>query len=357
MADEQDIRRTLVAHSPLRRRPHVMLRRMLDWLPPDTPLWGPDAPVARLEARLAALLGKPRALFFPSGTMAQQVALRIHAERSGRHAFAAHPLNHVDLWEQRGYAVVHGLRFQSAGDANTLLTLDDLNTIQEPIAALLVELPQRELGGVLPSWDDLVAQVGWARERGAAAHLDGARLWESQPFYDRPHAEIAGLFDSVYVSLYKGLEGVRGAVLAGDEDLIEQAMVWRHRLGGAIPDAWPLAVAAQLGLDEVLPRMGDYRDHAVALAAAITRDAGVAVTPDPPQTSMFHVLLPVDVAAVTAARDAILAEHGVQLFSHAGTESIPGRCRFELTVGENAMEFTPDEVGMLITDLVARARG
>jgi threonine aldolase len=357
MAGELDIRRSLMSHSPLRRRPHLMLRRMLDWLPPDTPLWGPDAPVAQLEARLAELLGKPRALFFPSGTMAQQVALRIHAERTGRLAFAAHPLNHVDLWEQRGYSVVHGLRFQAAGDANTMLTLDDLNTVQEPVSALLIELPQRELGGLLPSWDDLVAQVGWARERGAAAHLDGARLWESQPFYDRPHAEIAALFDTVYVSLYKGLEGVRGAVLAGDEDTIEQAMVWRHRLGGAIPDAWPLAVAAQLGLDEILPRMAAYRDHAVALAGAITKDGIVAVTPDPPQTLMFHVLLPVDVDAATAARDAILDEHGVQLFGRAGTEAVPGRCRFELTVGENAMEFTPDEVGALIADLVARARG
>jgi threonine aldolase len=357
MAGEQDIRRTLLAHSPLRRRPQVMLRRMLDWLPPGASLWEADAPVAQLETRLAELLGKPRALFFPSGTMAQQVALRIHAERTGRHAFAAHPLNHVDLWEQRGYAVVHGLRFQAAGDPHTLLTLDDLDTVHEPVAALLVELPQRELGGLLPSWDDLVAQVGWARDRGAATHLDGARLWEAQPFYDRPHAEIAGLFDTVYVSLYKGLEGVRGAVLAGDEDTIEQAVVWRHRLGGAIPDAWPLAVAALLGLDEILPRMAAFRDHAVALAGAITAGGVVAVTPDPPQTPMFHVLLPVDVDAATAARDAILDEHGVQLFGRVGTEKIPGRCRFELTVSENAMAFTPDEVGAFLADLVARARG
>ena len=80
------------------------------------------------------------------------------------------------------------------------------------------ELPQRDIGGLLPAWDDLREQVVAARERGAATHLDGARLWEAQPFYGRPHAEIAGLFDSVYVSLYKGLQGVRGAVLAADAD-------------------------------------------------------------------------------------------------------------------------------------------
>ena len=71
---------------------------MLDWLPADTALYGPDSPVARLEARVAELLGKQRALFFPSGTMAQQVALRVHAERLGRLTFTAHPHNHLDRW-------------------------------------------------------------------------------------------------------------------------------------------------------------------------------------------------------------------------------------------------------------------
>ncbi len=356
MSGEQDIRRSLVSHSPLRRAPEVMLRRMLDWLPPGMPLWGDDAPVAQLERRLADLLGKPTALFFPSGTMAQQVALRIHAERTGRPTFTAHRTNHLDLWEQRGYAVVHGLRYQPAGDAHQPLTRADLDDVREPVGALLIELPQREIGGVLPTWDELTAQVAWARDRGAAAHLDGARLWESQPFYDRPHAEIAGLFDTVYVSLYKGLEGVRGAVLAGPEDVIAEADIWRQRLGGAIPDAWPLAVAAMLGLDEVLPRMAAFRDHAVAIAAALTAGGVADVLPDPPQTPMFHARLPVPAAAAEAASRELLAEQGIHLFTRARPESWPDRCRLEVTVGENAMEFSPDEVAALMSDVVARAR-
>lgn len=352
---EQDIQRSLVAHAPTRRRPHTMLRRMLDRVSPDAELHGPDAPVARLEERLAELLGKPRALFFPTGTMAQQVALRIHAERTGRPTFTAHPTNHLDLWEQRGYAAVHGLRYQPAGAGDRLLTLDDLQHVAEPVSALLIELPQREIGGFLPTWDDLNAQVAWARDRGAAAHLDGARLWEAQPFYNRPHAEIAALFDTVYVSLYKGLEGVRGAVLAGDEDTIGQADVWRQRLGGALPDAWPFAVAAMIGLDDILPRMPAFRDHAVAIAKALTAGDVATVVPDPPQTPLFHVLLPVDAEAATAARDELIAEQGVQVFSRAKAESVPGRCRFELTISENAMEFRPDEVVELIDELVRRA--
>ena len=281
--------------------------------------------------------------------------MRIHAERAGRPAFAAHPANHLDLWEQRGYSAVHGLRFQPVGEPTRLLTLDDLAKLSEPVAALLIELPQREIGGLLPDWDELNAQVGWAREHGVATHLDGARLWEAQPFYDRSHAVIARLFDTVYVSLYKGLEGIRGAVLAGDEDTIGQAEVWRLRLGGAIPDAWPLAIAASIGLDDILPRMAAFRDHAVAIAGRLTAGEVATVVPMPPQTPLFHVLIPVDAEAATAARDALIAERGVQVFSRARPESVPGWCRFEVTVSENAMEFTPDEVVELIDELVRRA--
>lgn len=315
----------------------------------------PAGPVAQLETRLAELLGKPRALFFPSGTMAQQVALRIHAERVGRPTFTAHPANHLDLWENRGYSAVHGLRFLPAGENTRLLTLDDLRQVGEPVSALLIELPQREIGGLLPAWEDLAAQVQWARDRGAAAHLDGARLWESQPYYNRSHAEIAALFDTVYVSLYKGLEGVRGAVLAGDEETIGQAEVWRQRLGGAIPDAWPLAIAGLIGLDEILPRMSAFRDHAVAVAKAIAARGGAKVVPEPPQTPLFHILLPVDAASATAARDDLIKERGVQVFSLAREESVPGWCGFEITISEHSMGFTPDEVADLIDELLQRA--
>lgn len=328
---------------------------MLDRVGPDVGLYGPDAPVAQLERRISQLLGKPKALFFPSGTMAQQVAMRVHAERTGRPTFTAHPANHLDLWEQRGYAVVHGLRFAPAGEPTRLLTLDDLLEVREPVGALLIELPQREIGGLLPGWDELNAQIAWARDRGAAVHLDGARLWEAQTFYNRPHAEIAGLFDTVYVSLYKGLEGIRGAVLAGDEDTIGEAEVWRQRLGGALPDAWPLAVAAMIGLDDLLPRMSAFRDHAVAIAAALVANGTVTVVPETPQTPLFHVLLPVSADAATRARDEMLAEQGVQVFTRARPESVPGWCGFEIMVGENAMEFTPGEVAELIDELVKRA--
>ncbi|UQS25617.1 beta-eliminating lyase-related protein [Amycolatopsis thermalba] len=227
LVDETKIKRTLASHGPVWRRPRAMLERWLARVGEDA---SPAEPVASLEERIASLLGKPAALFFPSGTMAQQVALRVHAERSGRRTFAAHPYTHLDNWEEQGYAAVHGLRFRPVGDRNELMRLADLEAVGEPLAAVVWELPQRDLGGVLPAWDELAAQVGYARSRGAAAHVDGARLWEAQPFYGTEFPKIAGLFDSVYVSLYKGLQGVRGAVLAGDE-----ALVGRPRCGAG---AW-----------------------------------------------------------------------------------------------------------------------
>ncbi|TQM78034.1 L-threonine aldolase [Saccharothrix saharensis] len=342
------ISRSLVQHSALRQDPHAVLRRMLDRVTPGTRL---DEPTAALERRIADLLGKPAALFFPTGTMAQQTALRVHAERTGRRTFAAHPQTHLAVWEEQGYSAVHGLRHHAVGDREHLITLDDLADVREPIAALLLELPQRDLGGLLPTWDELVAQTAWAHDRGAAAHLDGARLWEAQTGYDRSFAEIAALFDTVYVSLYKGLEGVRGAVLAGDRDTVDAASVWRRRLGGATPDSWPAAVTALMGLDEVLPRMAEFRDHAVAVAAAINADGYATTRPEVPRTPLFHVHIPAPKDAVAAAAKRILEETGVELPQRPRSATDPTRCSIELTIGVVSLDFTPQEVADLIRQL------
>ncbi|MQT03077.1 threonine aldolase [Streptomyces jumonjinensis] len=348
------VRRSLFLHAPIRRSPRTMLERMLELVDESTPPDGPDGPVAVLERRLAELLGKEAALFFPTGAMAQQAVLRVHADRSGRRTFAAHPQSNLDLWEEQGYNAVHGLRFHRTGDPFELMTAEDLAATGEPLAAAVWELPQRDLGGRLPEWDDLCHQVALVRASGAVAHLDGARLWEAQTYYRRPFDQIAALFDSVYVSLYKGLQGVRGAVLATDADTARAVGVWRRRLGGDITDAWPLALAALAGLDTLAPRMSAYRDHAIAIAAAINADGTARTCPAPPQTPIFHVHLPAPRKLVEQAGAALLAEQGVQLWGRVRSGPDPFRCSFEVTVGENAMEFTPDEVTALIHDLLAR---
>ncbi|SMC84932.1 L-threonine aldolase [Lentzea albidocapillata] len=307
-----------------------------------------------LEERVAGLLGKPEALFFPSGTMAQQVALRVHADRTGRRSFAGHPQTHLHVWENQGYNALHGLRFHPVGDRNELFGLDDLKAVREPLAAVVFELPQRDIGGVLPAFADLAAQTAWARRSGAAAHCDGARLWEAQTGYDATFAEISALFDTVYVSLYKGLEGVRGAVLAGDGETIGQAAVWRRRMGGAIADAWPLAAIALMGMDVNLPRMAEFRDHAQALARAINEDGFAHTTPDVPATPLFHVHLPLSRHDAQRAAEHLLRETGIRLFLYTRSNPDPRRCSFEVSVGISGLEFTPREVVELIRGLPSR---
>ncbi|MFI6504025.1 threonine aldolase family protein [Nonomuraea typhae] len=350
------VRRSLFLHAPIRRTPRLVLERMLSLVDAGTPADGPDGPVAVLERRLAGLLGKETALFFPSGTMAQQVALRLHADRLGRRTFAAHPQTHLDVWEEQGYNAVHGLRLHRTGDPHELMTAADLDAIGEPIAAAVWELPQRDIGGLLPEWEDLSGQVTLVRATGAAAHLDGARIWEAQTYYRRPPAEIAALFDTVYVSLYKSLQGVRGAVLAADAATVAAARVWRQRLGGGIADAWLLALAALAELGTLDTRMPAYREHAVAVAAAVNADGAARAHPDPPQTPLFHIHLPAPRRAVELAGAQILAEHGIQLWGRVRSNPDPDRCSFEVSVGENAMEFTPGEVVTLIHDVLGRAR-
>src|SRR5580693_385606 len=177
----------LAGHGP------VTAARLLAGIPVGTvpDRYGDGGVVAELEAEVAGLLGKPAAAFLPSGTMAQQSVLRVHADRRQRRTVVFHPMCHLDRHEGQAYQRLHGLTGRPAGDPDRLLTIADLTAISERPAALLIELPQRDLGGQQPPWDDLAAQAEWARARGAAVHMDGARLWESAAGYGRPPAEIA----------------------------------------------------------------------------------------------------------------------------------------------------------------------
>ena len=351
--------RSLSLHGNQRRAPAHKLRAMLDRVDDgDQPdVYGVGGVVTRLEERVAALLGKESAVLMPTGSMASQVALRLHADARSCRTVAFHPRAHVEVHERKGYAVVHGLTGLLLGDADRLVTPGDLAAVREPLAAVLLELPQRDLGGLLPEWDDLVAQTTWARERGTAVHLDGARLWEAQPYYGRPHAEIAALFDTVYVSLYKGLEGLAGALLAGPAEHAEQAREWRARLGGQLHNAWPLALSAEDGLDNLVPRMPAFWERATELAAAMATVPGIEVVPDPPQTPLFHVLVHASMEALERAHAQLVEERGVELFRYARPTTSPRWSRFELTVGENAMAFEVGEVRELITHLASAARG
>ena len=340
--------RSLTGHGPVRASD------LLATIPADTAVdrYGAGGVVAELEAEVAALLGQEAAVHLPSGTMAQQAVLRVHAERTGRRTVLFHPECHLDRHEGRALERLHALVGRPVGDRHRLLALEDLRAVAEPPAALVVELPQRDLGGQQPAWDDLVAQVSWARERGAAVHLDGARLWEAAAGYGRSPAEVAALFDTTYVSFYKGIGALPGCALAGPADVVAQVREWRGRMGGTLFGLWPGAASALTLLRRRLPLMPAYLERARAVADAVRDLPGVTVVPDPPQTPMLHLLLRTPPEAFVAASRA-LAREGLWTWERAMTTPDPGVQRVELSVGDATCALPLEEVRAALAALTA----
>ena len=340
----------LTGHGP------VTAAAMLAGIPAGTipDRYGDGGVVAELEAEIAGLLDKPAAVFLPSGTMAQQSVLRVHADRRQRRTIVFHPMCHLDQHEGQAFARLHGLTGRRAGHPDRLLTIDDLTGIAEPPAALLIELPQRDLGGQQPDWDDLQAQVGWARGRGAAVHLDGARLWESAAGYGRPPAGIAALFDTVYVSFYKGIGALAGCCVAGPADVLAEVREWRQRMGGTLYGLWPNAASALSCLRRRLPLMPAYLGHAREIAAALRGTPGVRVIPDPPQVPMMHLLLDTTQDGFAAAARRLAAEQQIWTWPNAVITADPGVQRVELSVGDATCALPPEQVRDIIAALTAR---
>src|ERR1039458_3903029 len=327
---------------------------LLATIPPDTVTdrYGEGGAVTELESEIMLVLGKPAAVFVPSGTMAQQAVLRVHADRRQRRAIVFHPACHIDTHEGRGYERLHQLTGRPAGEPDRLLTVTDLEQVAEPIGALVIELPQRDLGGQQPDWAGLEAQVAWARERGAAVHLDGARLWEPWAGDGKPPTEIAAQFDTVYVSFYKGLGALPGCCVAGPEDVVAEVREWRHRMGGTLFGLWPNAASALSCLARRLPLMPRYLSHTRAIADALRDLPGVTIIPDPPQTPMLHLLLRTTAEDFTAAAKRLAAEQGVWTWPAAMSTADPGTQRVELTVGDAPLGPRPAQGGEFIRALL-----
>lgn len=326
---------------------------MLATIPADTVAdrYGQGGVVAELEQEVARILGKEASLFLPSGTMAQQITLRVHADRRGRRGIVFHPWSHLDWHEERGYERLHQLHGIPAGPLGERLSLKALEAIHESPAALVLELPQRDIGGQLPSWEELAAQVNWARSQGAAVHMDGARLWEASPYYGKTPGEVAALFDTVYVSFYKGLGGITGCSVAGPRDIIDEVAVWRVRHGGRLFGLWPYAASALTSLRERLPKMPTYYEHALAIARALSDIPGLRVIPDPPQAPMMHVQLDVTPDELLQRGLEIARREKVWSFVRPFAVDSQHRLRVEFSVGDATLGFPPDEVREIFREL------
>ncbi|MFN8147732.1 MAG: beta-eliminating lyase-related protein [Candidatus Nanopelagicales bacterium] len=322
----------------------------------DLDRYGEGGEVEALEREVAELLGKDAAVLMPSGIMAQQAALRSWADRAGTEAVAVHGLSHLVVHELDALPELHGLRLQQLTAEPRQPTIADLDALAGPLAAVTLELPLRDAGYLLPTWDELVAFSEAVHARGVPLHLDGARLWESADHLGHSLAEIAALADSVYVSFYKGLAGMAGAVLAGPADLIAEARRWQRRHGGNLFVLLPYAVGARDGLRRRLPLMPAYAARARELAAGLAALDGVRVHPDPPHTNAFRLF--VDVA------DEYLAEAGLRIAEQTRTAlvlgwdaaDVPGWSMTEITVGDATLAWSTDEQVAALEDQIALAR-
>jgi threonine aldolase len=308
--------------------------------------YGEGELIAGFEAKIATLLGFPAARFMPSGVLAQLIALKIWCNEAGSSHFGMHPTSHLELHEEHAYSHLYNLRATLLGPKDSPLLAEHLVNLDQDMAALLTELPIREVGGQLPSWRDLKELVAECKKQGIRLHMDGARLWEAQPFYSRDYREICQGFDSVYVSFYKGIGALPGAMLLGSEDFIDQAKRWQRRAGGTIQTLGPQVASAAMLFDKRVASMSGFWERAKSLAAVVQSIPLIKCVPSEPQVNMMHIILPFSVDCAEAARDKIAEMERIRLFGRAlkmgETESY-----FELTIGGNLLGIPDEQVAEL----------
>ncbi|MDN4524988.1 threonine aldolase family protein [Fictibacillus fluitans] len=299
----------------------------------ESDMYGKGKVIEDFQEKMAGVLGKEAAVFFPSGTMAQQVALRIWCDEKDLKTVAYHPLCHLEIHEEDGLKELHHIKPVLLADENRVITLDDVMNIDEEIACLLLELPQREIGGQLPDYTTLEEISAYCREKGIRLHLDGARLFEVLPFYKKSAQEVCGLFDSVYISVYKGIGGIAGAVLAGSKEFTEKSKVWKRRHGGDLISLYPYILSADYYFDEHIHKMVQYYEEAKELAEFYNQCFGITTLPKVPVSNMFHVHAEAPKEDMQDLLAKMYEETGIGLTGHVRENGEKGS-RFEVSLGD-----------------------
>ena len=262
--------------------------------------------VAEFEAWFAKLLGKERALFMPTGTLANHIALRVLAR--GRSRVLVQETSHVYNDTGDGCQALSNLNLIPLAPGEATFTRDDVQRVLErtasgraaaQVGALSIESPVRRLRGGLFDYGEMKRVAAFARERDIGLHLDGARLFLASAFTGVAPAEYASLFDTVYVSLWKYFNATNGAVLAGPATLIDGLFHTRRMFGGALWNAWPFAVVARHFADGFLDRFGGAVRVSKAFAGGLREP--FRVEPVPGGSHIFYVRAPgVDIPRLRA---------------------------------------------------------
>ncbi len=324
-------------------RPTPAMREAMAAAPVGDDVFGDDPSVNALQERIARLLGKEAALFVPSGTQSNLVAIMSHCARGDEYIVGQ--MAHTYRWEGGGAAVLGSVQPQPlAHQPDGSLALTDIEAAIKPddahfACSRLLTLENTIGGKVLPV-GYLAAARALAGRRGLATHLDGARLFNAVVAANVPPSELAAHFDSVSVCFSKGLGAPVGSALVGSRDFIARAHRWRKMVGGGMRQAGVLAAAALHALDHHVERLADDHRRAARLAAGLAAIPGVTVA-EPPQTNIVFVDVAGERAATLAAH---LKQHGVLV-----TASLYGtaqRLRFvtHLDVDDDGVERALDAV-------------
>src|SRR5712691_9010900 len=240
--------------------------------------------VDELETRMAALLGKEAAVFMPSGTLANHLALRLLARNRCR-VLVQHESH---LYNDEGDCAqqLSGLTLVPLGAGRASFTLAEAAVeiagppearVAIPVGAISIETPVRRVAGEAFDFAEMCRIALYARERGIGLHLDGARLLIEAVYTGISPAEYAALFDTVYVSLYKYLNAAAGAILAGPRALLDDLFHQRRMFGGGLPHVWPYAAVALYYLEGFGERFAEAAAAFAALLAALRDDPRLTV--------------------------------------------------------------------------------
>lgn len=312
-------------------------------------VYGEGELLQSFEAKVAAMLGFEAATFVITGTMAQAIALRLACMERGSRLVALHPTAHILRHERGNHQLLDHFQAIQLGDPQRPFTLAELQGVPERLAAVALELPARELGGQAPAWDELSAIKDHCRAHDIHLHLDGARLWEAAAGYGRAPAELAEGCDSAYVSLYKGLGGLGGAMLLGSAAFVARAQEWFRRQGGNVIHRTPYVVAAAMQFEARLAAMPACFRRTQWLYETLQDFPRLRPNPAQPQANMLHIHVPAAPARLLEIRNHVAAQHGIWLLNRAAHAQLPGTSYTEWYVGDNLLALPDEQVRHALT--------